>query len=146
MTARTPAHRRAAAHVAILSRWRDPDDPELLQARRVLAFTRAEARLGEATDALTEAGAPPHQFDERPVTAWVGPCQPGETREEYVARIVRSAALPNPEQFAHLAALLGPLGVAKGQRDAAPPAARRIPRGVSTGPVGAPVGGHHACT
>jgi hypothetical protein len=57
LPARNPDHQRAAAKVAILARWRAADDPDLLQARHALAAARAEARLADAAEALTTAGA-----------------------------------------------------------------------------------------
>ena len=57
MPARNPTHQQAAARVAILARWRAADDPELIEARRLLAVARAEARVIGAADALTVAGA-----------------------------------------------------------------------------------------
>lgn len=56
MPARNPAHQRAAAKVAILARWRDADDPDLVRARQALAIARTEARLVEAAEALAVAG------------------------------------------------------------------------------------------
>jgi hypothetical protein len=55
--ARDPHHQRAAARVAILARWRDADDPELVQARRSLEIARAEAHLAAATEAAVVAAA-----------------------------------------------------------------------------------------
>jgi hypothetical protein len=51
-----PAHQQAAARVAILTRWRPADDPELLHAQRLLNIAQAESRLTDATEALAEAG------------------------------------------------------------------------------------------
>ncbi len=55
MPAKDPDHKRAAARVAILARWRLPDDPELLQARRALAVARTQVRLTEAVRAYADA-------------------------------------------------------------------------------------------
>lgn len=55
MPARNPAHQRAIQRVAILSRWRRPDDPELLQARQDLELVRAEVRFNEAATAAAIA-------------------------------------------------------------------------------------------
>jgi hypothetical protein len=57
MPARNPEHQRAACRVAILARWRADDDPELAEARRHLAVTRAQAHLIEAAEALALAGS-----------------------------------------------------------------------------------------
>jgi hypothetical protein len=46
---------KAAAHVAILSRWREADDPELINARRQLVVARAEAKIAEAAEAVSLA-------------------------------------------------------------------------------------------
>lgn len=40
------------------------------------------------------------------MTTTIGPRQPGETREQYIQRVVEAAPRPNPDQLARLASLL----------------------------------------
>lgn len=50
----SPTARSSRARLAALERWRPPDDPELVAARRELQADRLADRIHETADDLTE--------------------------------------------------------------------------------------------